>query len=273
MRHVAVDLRQLDPCVAALRDVDVVLNLAGKIHGVGYSNSHHGEMLFENAVMSLNVLEAARLNGVERALVVSSCCVYADDSEEPVSELPAMEGGPEAANEGYGWAKRIAEKQAEYYSREFGMPIAICRPVNAYGGRYVWRGEERSQAFPTLVRKVLDRRDPVVVWGSGRQRRNYLHGSDVARLLLLVTERHACAEPVNVGYEDDISVVELVERIQFVSGIPGRIEFDALRPEGRQRKRVDSTLLRKITDDYTPRVSLDDGIRDMIEWYERTFSR
>jgi nucleoside-diphosphate-sugar epimerase len=248
------------------------MNLAGRAYGLEYSIQHHGEMLYHNSVLQLHMLEAARLNSVKRFLVVSSSCVYPDDAVIPTPELDVATGKPERVNQGYGWAKRIAELQATYYFQEYGMEIAIVRPFNPYGGRYPWH-KDKSHVIPALTKKVLDGDDPVIVWGSGNQRRNFLHVRDVAKIMMLVTERYACAQPVNIGYEDDISIADLVKLICKVVGRNPNVVFDTTKPEGRFRKAADATLLRKVTDNYQPEIDLRRGIEEMIDWYEKTFGR
>ena len=224
---------------------------------------HHGEMLYNNTVIQLQMLEAARQNDIKRFLVVSSSCVYPDDAPAPTPELQTMTGLPERVNEGYGWAKRIAELQARYYHDEYGMNIAICRPFNPYGGRYRWSGE-KSHVIPILVKRVLDGQDPLVVWGSGRQRRTFLHARDTARLMMIVTERYPQAKPVNIGYDDDISIAELVSLICDLSGKHPKIVFDTSKPEGRFRKSADAALLRRISNNYEPEIDLRRGITDLL---------
>jgi len=270
---VQADLVDLGACLKVSQGAEVIMNLAGRVRGVGYSSTHHGEMLYQNTVIQLNMLEAARQNGVPRFLTVSSSCVYPDEAEAPIPELPVTLGLPERSNEGYGWSKRVAELQAHYYFNEYGIETAIVRPTNACGARYPWRGEQNSFVMPTLVKKIMDGADPLVVWGTGQQRRNFLHATDMARLFMMVTERYACAKPVNIGYEQDTSIAELVALICEVTGNHPRIQFDSSKPTGCLRKCVDSTLLRKITHDYEPQVSLKQTIQEMIAWYHTTFKR
>lgn len=267
-----VDLRNPDTCLEVTASIDVVMNLAAKTSGMIYSASHHGEMLTANTMLSLNVLDAAYRNGVPRYLVVSSSCVYPDDAPVPTPELPAFLGEPERPNAGYGWAKRFAELQARYYAEEYGMEIAIARPFNAYGGRYVWQGES-SHVIPTLVKKVCDGRSPVVVWGSGNQRRNFLHARDIAQMMMLLTERYACADPVNLAFEETVSIRELISMIIDLSGKEIEVRYDETKPEGRVVKSADSSKLRKIMPDFRPSVSLQDGILEMLKWYEDTFGK
>lgn len=270
VRFIRGDLRDWRTCIEVSRGIEVVVNLAGRAYGLEYSTKHHGEMLYHNTAIQLHMLEAARLNSVRRFLVVSSSCVYPDEAPIPTPELDVMTGLPEQVNEGYGWAKRVGELQGKYYQLEYGMDIGICRPFNPYGGRYRWGGE-KSHVIPTLVKKVLDGQDPLVVWGSGKQRRNFLHARDTARLMMLITENYSCTEPVNVGYDEDISIAELAALICDVAGRHPRVVFDASKPEGRFRKCPDATRLRNITRNYQPEVTLEQGIEEMVGWYHREF--
>lgn len=262
-----------DPVVSdrATRGQDVVLNLAARAFGMDYSRAHHGQMLVYNLLCTLTPLEAARRNRVARYLVVSSSCVYADEGPTPTPELDVFAGRPEAVNAGYGWAKRIQELAGAYYAAEHGMQVTTIRPFNIYGGHYRWRDAQTAHVVPSLVKRIMEREDPLVVWGSGQQRRNFLHGSDAAELIARVFEKQHGSEPVNVGFEDDVSVAELVELICEVTGRRPTVVFDTAKPEGRIRKSADSTRLRSLTDGYIPRVSLREGLVDMRDWFYRTF--
>jgi len=271
IRFIRGDLTHREFCEQVTREQDIVMNLAARAYGIGYSCGHQGEMLTVNTLINLHLLEAARKNGAPRFLLVSSSCVYPDDAAVPTPELDAFTGWPEGANAGYGWSKRMAELQAKYYAAEHGMQIAIVRPFNAYGGRYRWQGGS-SHVIPSLVKKVMDGENPVVVWGSGDQERNFLHVRDFAWGMKLLTERYATAEPVNLGLEETVSLKQLVYTILRVSGKEGvRVEFDRTKPEGRPVKSADSQKLRVIAPEFRSRVSLEDGMKEMIAWYHRTF--
>ena len=273
IEFIEADLRDAAVCDDMTRGQDIVINLAAKAFGMEYSRSHNGEMLVYNLLCTLTPLEAARQNGVERYVIVSSSCVYPDDAPVPTPELNVFTGMPESVNEGYGWAKRIQELAGTYYARDYGMKVTIVRPFNPYGGNYHWGSEEKAHVIPALVKRIMDGEDPAVVWGSGRQRRNFLHASDATRLIMKVVEKEIIAMPVNIGYEDDVTIAELVNLICAVSGKHPKIVFDTSKPEGRFRKCADATRLRQVTDNYVPRVSLREGIGEMIEWYGRNFGR
>jgi nucleoside-diphosphate-sugar epimerase len=149
--------------------------------------------------------------------------------------------------------------------------MTILRPLNLYGANYRWRSVEKAHVIPSLVKRVLDGEDPLVVWGSGTQRRNFLHGGDAAELISRVIASGA-EGPVNIGYEDSTSIAELVGLICDVTGKRPRVVFDRSRPDGAPLKSADSTRLREITGNYVPKISLRGGIGEMVGWYERTFA-
>ena len=272
VRTIEGDLRDARTCHDALRGCNVFINLAAKASGVDFSRTHHAEMLVDNILCGLVPLRAAVEEHVARVVITSSSCVYPDDAPVPTPELDAFVRGPEQVNEGYGWAKRMQELAATYFAREANVPITILRPFNVYGANYPWRSTEKAHVVPALVKRVLDGEDPLVVWGSGEQCRNLLHGSDAAEVILRVVESGATGA-VNIGYEESTSVAELVALICDVTGRHPAIVFDRSRPDGAPRKAADSSRLRELTRSYEPRVSLRQGIEEMVGWYERTFGR
>jgi nucleoside-diphosphate-sugar epimerase len=269
IRFVQGDLKDPRVSDAVTRDQDVVLNLAATVSGVGYSHRHHGEMLTQNLLSALVPLDAARVNRVPRYLVVSSSCVYPQDAAVPTPETNQLDGAPETVNAGYAWAKRVYELAGEYYARDYGMQITVLRPFNIYGGRYRWRSAEKTHVIPALVQRVVDGEDPLVVWGSGRQSRNFLHGLDVARLMMICVERDVHGRPVNLGFETETSVAELVGLICEAAGRRPRVVYDSTKPEGQLRRSADATVLRDVTGGYEPSVTIQDGITEVVECYRR----
>jgi nucleoside-diphosphate-sugar epimerase len=265
------DLERPDFAAEALAGCAVVFHLASRAYGVGYSHGRHTEILQHNERITNNLLEAAARHRPDRLLVTSSSCVYDDHGPDTVPELPLFEGEPEAVNWGYGWAKRFLEQKSLIYARETGVPVTIVRPFNIYGERYHWAGDY-SQAIPMLVKKVMDGDDPVVIWGSGRQRRNYMHASDCARVMRDLVRVGRAAGPVNIGTEDTVSMRELVEMICAAAGRAPRLAFDETKPEGRFIKSADAGRLRAALPDFRTTVDLEDGLKRMIGWYERTFA-
>jgi nucleoside-diphosphate-sugar epimerase len=262
-----------DPARArdALSDGEYVFHLASRAYGVGFSQSNNFEMFRFNDLVNTNVLDGVATHKPAHVLVVSSSCVYPDDGPTPMSDCLPIAGEPERVNWGYGWAKRVLEQKATIYQKETGIPITVVRPFNIYGENYNWCGES-SQAIPMLVKRVMDRENPLVVWGSGNQRRNYIHAIDCARCMLRLVENGYVDRPVNIGREETVSVKDLVRRVASLAETEVNLKFDRSRPEGRFIKSADSRLLMAaLGDDFEWRVDLQEGLERMVGWYKETF--
>lgn len=261
------DLEKPGVAARCLDGAQVVFHLASRAFGVGYGAKRHLEICLHNERVTNNIVEALAAHPPEFVLTVSSSCVHRDDGPETFPELPIYDGEPERVNSGYGWAKRFMETKFAMLSQMSGVPVAIARPVNVYGERYRWRGVN-SQAIPMLVHKVMSGMDPVIIWGSGNQRRNYLHAADCADLLRRIVEAGAGGATVNVGLEETVSISELAATIAEVTGASPRIVYDRMKPEGRFVKSADATRLRGIVGDIKPAISLKAGIARMARWFE-----
>jgi len=273
-----VDYRRKDlavpkQAIEALADCEYVFHLASRAYGVGFSQKNNFEMFRFNDLVNTNVLDGIACHRPRHALVVSSSCIYPDDGPTPMSDTQPVTGEPERVNWGYGWAKRILEQKAIIYQKETGIPITVVRPFNIYGEHYTWVGES-SQAIPMLTKKILDREHPLVVWGSGNQRRNYIHARDCASAMMQLVENGYFERPVNIGREETVSVKDLVNRIAAIAGLESDIVFDRSKPEGRFIKSADSKLLlAALGDDFIWRVGLQQGLKCMVDWYGLTFAK
>ena len=263
------DLRERETCLQVTHGMECVINMAAKVTGIEYNRNHHGDMFTSNVLINTNVLDAARLNDVSRFCVVSTACIYPHDAAVPTPETDSDHGTPEPTNEGYGWAKRMAEKQGQYYAAEYGMEIAIVRPFNAYGPRDYY-DRETSHVIPALIAKVLDGDDPVVVWGSGEQSRAFVHAADFARGIKLVTETYPAADAVNIGHDEETTIKDLLAEILALTGKSPHVVFDTNLPEGYRRRAADTTKLRRVTGGFVPQISLEQGLVEMVEWYRST---
>lgn len=266
------DLEDAVFCRQSLLDADVVFHLASRAYGIGYAQGHHLETMLHNERITNNLMGTLAETRPKHLLVTSSACVYSDDGPETLAE-PAAEGvRPERANWGYGWAKRFLEQKAAILNEEQGVPVTIVRPFNIYGERYRWVGSY-SQAIPMLVKKVMDGDDSLVVWGSGRQRRTYLHAHDCARIMLRLVECGHTNGPVNIGLEQTVSMRELVESICRVAGRQPALVFDTAKPEGRFSKSADATRLRAaLAGAPIATIALEEGLKRMLGWYATTFA-
>lgn len=264
------DLEDRSFAEQAFAGADVVFHLASRAYGVGYGRGHHLEILQHNERVTNNMFDVLARSRPGHLLVTSSSCVYDDDGPATVPELPLFDGEPEQVNWGYGWAKRFLEQKATLYAREAGIPTTVVRPFNIYGERYNWAGQY-SQAIPMLVKRVMDGEDPVVVWGSGKQRRSYVHAFDCAAMMAALVARRHVDGPVNLGTEETVSISDLVELICRAAGRSPVIACDREKPEGRFVKSADMSRFRAAVPDFTAAVELSEGLRRMIEWYHLTF--
>jgi nucleoside-diphosphate-sugar epimerase len=259
-----LNLQYPEACRKAVQGMDTVFDLAARTVGIGYSSLHHGEMFYDSMMTSINTLEAARRSGVKHFLVTSSSCVYTDGSPIPTPENAADRNLPESANTGYGWAKRMAELQGMFYSREYGIHVRIVRLVNAYGPRYHW-GQEEPHVIPALIQRLLAGESPLTIWGSGQQTRSFIHAYDVATLMKLVLERATNSEPLNIGWTEETTIADLVAELTAIAGFEGRVTYDTSKPEGPARKCLDLSRQQGLLGDFRPKFSLREGLRQVFE--------
>lgn len=258
----------VDDPKAALRfckGQDVVINMAASVGGVGWNSTHPASLFRDNMRIGVSVLEAARLSGVSRYLVVSSACVYPRDCAIPTPETEGFREAPEVTNAGYGWAKRMQEYLGAAYAEEYGMSVAIARPYNAYGPRDHF-DPARSHVIAALVKRVCDGEDPVLVWGDGSTTRSFLYVDDFARGLLETAEKWPKADALNIGADDEISVKDLAATIVRLAGTGAKLVFDPSKPAGQPRRRCSVEKAKKAIG-FQARVGLEEGLAKTIAWY------
>jgi GDP-L-fucose synthase len=255
------DLRDKYAALTVTEGIDRVFHIADHTVGIGYSSKHHGEMLTNSLLISLNLLEAARINGVKDYLYVSSSCVY-PDSNVLVEESLGIASEPEHANEGYGWAKRVGELQALYYAREYGMRIVIVRPANLYGPSYDW-SNPNPHVIPSLIAQMLSRKKEIAIWGSGEQTRTLMHERDAARIIIELMERGESGEAYNLGGQET-QIKALAQMLSDHCGYTGKLNFDTSKPEGPRRKAYNTEKISRLVGGMTV-ASLSDGLRETVE--------
>ena len=253
-----------------LKDCKIFFHLASKAYGIGYSKNNHSKILLHNERITNNLISSLSKIKIEYFQCVSSSCVYDDDGPLKIKEELEPKGMPEKANLGYGWAKRLLEKKLTTSSKLLGFPLSIVRPFNIYGERYNWVGKN-SQAIPMLIKKIMESDKRIEIWGSGKQRRNYLHAKDCAAIMYKIFKKRFVSEPVNIGYENTVSIRELVQKICGLAKKNPKFIYNTNEPEGRFVKSSNSRLLNKITSNYKPVINLNEGLSLMIGWYKKNF--
>jgi GDP-L-fucose synthase len=265
---IEVDLRVPEQAAQAVEGQQVVLNLAGFIAGIGYNANRQTDFFVNNMLLQKWPLLAARDAEVQLFSQVSSACVYPVDVPVPTPESSIDMGPPEPSNQGYGWGKRMGEQLAQYVSRESKMQVAILRFFNIYGPRDCF-DIEKAHVIPALVDRCLSGVETINVWGSGNQTRSFVYVSNIADLILEVTEKYPVADPINLGTPTETSMRELIQMIVEIAGSSAKIHFDTSKPEGYARRAPDLTKLYRVLGRVPEAVSLRNGLELVID-YRRT---
>jgi len=220
-----LDLRRWECCVKAVKDVDIVIHLAAKVGGIGFNRRYPATLFYDNAIMGIQLMEAARQEGIAKFVVVGTVCAYPKYTPVPFTEENLWNGYPEETNAPYGLAKKMLLVQAQAYRQQYGFNAIFLLPVNLYGPRDNF-DLESSHVIPAVIRKfteaIREQKQDVVVWGTGAASREFLYVEDAAEGILLATERYNKLEPVNLGAGFEITIKDLVTLIADLTGFEGR---------------------------------------------------
>jgi len=265
-----LDLTRQDDVLDWVSDMkpDAAIIAAAKVGGILANATYPADFLRDNLQIGLNCIEAAHRCGVEKLLMVASAAVYPRDAAQPVHETALMTGPVEQAHEPYAVAKIAAIKLCQAFARQHGARFIAANPSNLYGpGDYF--DLAKSHVVPALIRKAHEAKlagtPEMVVWGTGRTRREFLHADDCADALLHVLAHYESPEPINIGTGVDHTIAELLATVVATVGFEGRIRHDTSKPDGPARRLLDSGRLAALG--WRSSVTLDAGIRDTYRWY------
>jgi GDP-L-fucose synthase len=234
---------------------------AAKVGGIWANATYPGEFIRNNLMIQTNVIEAARISGVDKLLFMGSSCIYPREAPQPIKEEYLLSGPLEETNKPYAVAKIAGVIMCQAYNRQWGTRFVSCMPTNLYGPGDNYHPED-SHVVPALIRRFHEAKlrgdDKVVVWGSGTPRRELMHVDDLARAALLIMERYEDDLPINVGSGQEVSIRELAEMIREVVGFPGRLEWDRSKPDGTPRKLLDCSRLEALG--FRPQIDLRQGL-------------
>lgn len=260
------------------RRPDYVLLTAGRVGGIAANQAHPAQFIHENLAIQAAVVHAAYRAGVRRLLVFACACAYPRDARQPMAETDLLTGPLEPTSEAFAVAKLAGMKMCEAYNQEYGTAFLSVIPASVYGPGDTF-DLERAHVLSALLRKFDEARrtgGPVVVWGSGEPRREFIFAEDLADAclaLLGLDERpfreltRGPAATLNVGVGEDVSIRALAGQVGEIVGFGGEVQFDRGRPDGAPRKLLDSRRLLALG--WRPQTSLKDGIRQTYEWYNR----
>jgi GDP-L-fucose synthase len=246
----------------------IVVVAAAKVGGIKANNDFPVEFLLENLRIQNNVIHSAYESGVRKLLFLGSSCIYPKFAPQPISETALLGGPLEPTNEAYAIAKIAGIKLCQAFSREYGANFISAMPTNLYGPKDNF-DLETSHVLAALVRKAHEAKmrndQKLVVWGTGKPRREFLHVNDLASACVLLLEKYDSPEIINVGCGEDISIRELAELICDVVGFDGELTWDASKPDGTPQKLLDVTKLRALG--WKPAITLRDGIVQTYDWF------
>jgi GDP-L-fucose synthase len=250
---------------------DVFIHLAAVVGGIGANRNNPGRFYYDNAAMGLNLIEAARIVGVEKFLCVGTVCSYPKYTVVPFKEEDFWNGYPEETNAPYGLAKKALLVHLLAYREQYGMNGIYLIPVNLYGPRDNF-DLATSHVIPALMRRLWKARHDgsreVVVWGTGNATREFLYVEDAAEAILAAGEKYDRADPINVGSGEEISIRDLLAKLVSLTGYEGHIRWDDSKPDGQPRRCLDvSRALSEL--EWRAKTSLEDGLRLTLEWLKK----
>jgi GDP-L-fucose synthase len=274
-RSKETDLRRWENCVRVVKNQDIMIHLAAKVGGIGYNQAYPADLFYDNAIMGIQLMEAARLENVRKCVVAGTICAYPKFTPVPFKEENLWEGYPEETNASYGLAKKMLLVQSQAYRQQYGFNSIYLLPVNLYGPGDNFNPES-SHVIPALIKKFTDAKRNgypfVEVWGTGAASREFLYVEDAARGLVLAAERYNKPDPVNLGSGMEITIRDLVVLISELTGYHGEIHWDTTKPDGQPRRCLDVSRAKREFG-FEATMPFREGLKRTIAWYEANHDR
>ncbi len=263
------DLRLLENCLKVTKNIDYVIHLAAKVGGIGYNMDNPATLYYDNILMGTFIMEAARINKVEKFLGVGTVCSYPKNTPIPFKEKDLWMGYPEETNAPYGLAKKMLLVQSHAYRKQYGFNSIYLLPVNLYGP-FDNFDPKSSHVIPALIKKFVNAKESglkeIEIWGTGRATREFLYVEDAARGIVLALKKYDKPDPVNLGAEFEISIKDLAKKVSEIVGFKGKIVFDKTKPDGQPRRKLNTNFALKEFG-FKSTTNFDVGLKKTIEWY------
>ena len=253
---------------------ELVIHLAAIVGGIGANRVNPGRYFYDNLMMGVQLIEEARLTGVNKFVATGTICAYPKFTPVPFKEEDIWNGYPEETNAPYGLAKKMMLAQSQAYRQQYGFNSIFLLPVNLYGPRDNF-DPETSHVIPALIRKCVEAKqagaEQIVCWGNGTATREFLHAEDCAEGILLAAEKYDQSDPVNLGAGFEISIKDLAEKIAELCDFPGQIVWDTSKPDGQPRRCLDTARAFSHFG-FRAQVPFEEGLRQTIQWYRKELS-
>lgn len=273
LRDIAA-IRQLlhDTTSTQGRPVDMIIHLAANVGGIGANRARPAEFFYDNLMMGVQLIHESWQAGIAKFVAMGTICAYPKFAPIPFKEEDLWNGYPEETNAPYGLAKKMMLIQSETYRQQYGYNSIFLLPVNLYGPHDNF-DLETSHVIPALIRKCVEAQargdDQIIAWGDGSPTREFLYVEDAAEGILLSAERYNDSDPVNLGSSYEISIKALTEMIADFTGFSGQIIWDASKPNGQPRRKLDVSRA-ELMFGFRSHTSFEEGLRKTIDWYRST---
>lgn len=263
------DLRDMTTCLSLTGHTDLVIHLAGNVGGIGYNRENPGTLFYDNIVMGVNMIEAARRNQVNKFVCVGTICAYPKFTPVPFKESDLWNGYPEETNAPYAIAKKSLLVMLQAYRQQYGFNGIYLLPVNLYGPHDNFE-PERSHVIAALIKKIYDAKQSgqkeIVVWGDGSPSREFFYVEDAAEAIVLAAEKYEKADPINIGAGFEITIADLVSKLTKLMDFRGKIIWDKTKPNGQPRRCLDVTRAEQEFG-FKAHTGFDKGLKKTVEWY------
>ena len=268
-RHADYDFTVQADVARMYEDLDptVVIHLAAEVGGIGANRDNPGRFFYANMAMGLHLIEQARVRGLRKFVQVGTICAYPKLTPVPFKEADLWNCYPEETNAPYGIAKKALLVMLQAYRRQYGLNGIYLLPVNLYGPGDNF-DPQTSHVIPALIRKFCQATDEVVLWGTGSASREFLHVRDAARAVAMAAQSYDDQEPVNIGAGFEITIKDLAEKIQRLTGFAGRIRWDSSKPDGQPRRCLDVSRARD-SFGFKAEVPFEAGLTETIDYWRR----
>lgn len=272
-RRSEFDLRDARAIECLFHDArpDVVIHLAAKVGGIGANRLNPGCYFYDNAIMGIQLIEAARRHNLQKFVAVGTICSYPKFAQVPFRECDLWSGYPEETNAPYGLAKKMLLVQAQAYRQQYGLNAISLLPVNLYGPGDNF-DPDTSHVIPALIRRFIEARNrnskSVEVWGTGTASREFLYVDDAARAIVLAAELYNHGDPVNLGSGMEITIKSLAELIRDLCNFQGTLLWDHSKPDGQPRRCLDVSRANEEFG-FQATMSFREGLLKTIQWYEQ----
>lgn len=258
------DLRKLEHCQSVTVGQNIVIHLAGNVGGIGYNQQNPGRLFYDNAIMGIQLMEAARQNGVEKFVTIGTVCAYPKYVPAPFCEENLWCGYPEETNAPYGLAKKMLLVQGQAYRQQYGFNAIYLLPTNLYGPGDNF-DPDSSHVIPALISKIHDANQTVEVWGSGQATREFLYVEDAAEGILLALENYDQPEPVNLGGHSSVSISRLIELLVELMDFKGKVVWNLNKPDGQPVRSLDKS--RALEFGFSAKTDFRQGLKETLKWY------